>query len=911
MLKKTKQSKKNHETSLMNAFMLSPAIICILRGPNHVFELANDMYLQLIGNRDIINKPIQEALPELAGQGFFELLDKVYKTGETITVNEMPAKLDIGNGKFKEDYFNFVYQPSYDANECVNGIYVHAIAVTEQVLARKKIEESEHRFNEMVNSSPSLISIFKGENMIIDIANDAILESWGKGNIIGQSLFDALPEVIEQGFDTLLLGVYKTGEPVKANEIPATMLRNGIKELGYYDFIYQAQRNKKGDIEGVAVLANEVTLRVEAKNKLFESEKRFRNLVEKATNPILILKGENMIVELANAPMLTIWQVGKEAIGKCLLDIMPEIKDQPFLGYLFNVLHNGVTLHGNEELGYFVRENGEKEIGYYNFVYQPYNEDDGSISGVMVTATDVTEQVVARKKIEESEERFQAAVAAVQGIVWTNNAKGEMEGEQLGWHLLTGQNDEAYQGYGWTDAIHPDDAQPTIEAWHEAVRNRKHFVFEHRVRLKNGEWGHFSVKAIPLLNADGSIREWVGVHTDITEQKEANNKAEAAALSAQEAMKAKQQFLSNMSHEIRTPMNAIVGFTNVVLKTTLDEKQKEYINAIKTSGDSLIVLIDDILDLAKVDAGKMVFQHTPFKLFECIATMLHLFDIKIQEKNIALVKEYDATIPEVLLGDAVRLQQIFINLINNAIKFTTKGKITVSARLVNEDDQQATIEFTITDTGVGIAQNKLNHIFGAFEQAHSNTSLSYGGTGLGLAIVKQLVEHQGGTVSVKSKEGEGSTFGFVLPFEKTAIEAATKTATEGIPTLKNLKILVAEDVKLNQLLIRIILEDFGVEVDMADNGKLAIEKLKTTPYDIILMDLQMPEMNGFEATAYIRNQLHSNIPIIALTADVTTVDVEKCKAIGMNDYISKPIDEKLLYEKIIKYLAKPEIIIPK
>ena len=396
------------------------------------------------------------------------------------------------------------------------------------------------------------------------------------------------------------------------------------------------------------------------------------------------------------------------------------------------------------------------------------------------------------------------------------------------------------------------------------------------------------------------------MHTDITEQKEANNKVEAATLSAQEAMKAKQQFLSNMSHEIRTPMNAIVGFTNVVLKTTLDEKQKEYINAIKVSGDSLIVLINDILDLAKVDAGKMVFQRLPFKLSECIATMLHLFDIKIQEKNIALVKEYDATIPEVLLGDAVRLQQIFINLINNAIKFTTKGKITVIARLLKEDDEQATVEFSIKDTGVGIAENKLNDIFGAFEQAHSDSSLSHGGTGLGLAIVKQLVEHQGGTVSVKSKEGEGSAFSFVLSFEKTEVETevATKAATEGTPTLNNLKILVAEDVKLNQLLIRIILEDFGVEVDVADNGKIAIEKLKTTHYDIIFMDLQMPEMNGFEATAYIRHQLNSKIPIIALTADVTTVDVEKCKAIGMNDYISKPIDEKLLYSKIIKCLEK-------
>ena len=810
MSKETKNTQKNNEISLMNVFMSAPAIICIVRGPNHVLELANDLFMQFVGKRDIINKPVREAVPELAGQGFFELLDKVYTTGETITINEMPAKIDVGNGQFKEDYFNFTYQPIYEGNGQVNGICIHSIVVTEQVLARKKVEESEHRFNEMVNSSPSLISILKGEKMIVEIANDAILESWGKGNIIGQSLFDALPETVEQGFDKLLLGVYTTGEPVNVHEIPAILVRNGIKELSYYDFIYQAQRNKKGEIEGVAILANEVTLKVEAKNKLAKSEKRFRNLVEQATMPILMLKGENMIVELANAPMLKIWQVGKEAIGKSLLDITPEMKDQPFIGYLSNVLHNGVTHYGNEEPAYFIRKNGEKETIYFNFVYQPYHEDDGSISGVMVMASDVTEQVVARrkiednerryhtmlmnspfafsimkgkdmevtlandlmkefwgkgknvegktllevlpelrnqpfpamidnvytsgepvyanemlaqlnhngiledryfnivyqphieadntisgvitiahevtnqvlarKKIEESEERFQAAVAAVKGIVWTNSSKGEMVGEQLGWHSLTGQNYEAYQGYGWADALHPDDAQPTLDAWNEAVRDRKHFVFEHRVKLKNGNWGHFSVKAIPLLNADGSIREWVGVHTDITEQKEANERAEAATLSAQEATKAKQQFLSNMSHEIRTPMNAIVGFTNVVLKTTLDEKQKEYINAIKTSGDSLIVLIDDILDLAKVDAGKMVFQRLPFKLSECIATMLHLFDIKVQEKNIALVQQYDAAIPEILLGDAVRLQQIFMNLINNAIKFTTKGKITVSTR---------------------------------------------------------------------------------------------------------------------------------------------------------------------------------------------------------------------------------------
>jgi PAS domain S-box-containing protein len=1299
MSKETNNIQKNNETSLMQVFMSAPALLCIVRGHDHVFELANTLFRQFVGNKAVINKSVREAVPELEGQGFFQLLDNVYATGETRTVNEMPLKLDVGNGTFKEDYFKVVFQPMYDANERVNGIYVHAIAVTEQVLTCKKNEENAHRLTEMVNSSPSLISIFKGENMIVDIANAAILESWGKGNIIGQSLFDAMPETVEQGFDKLLLGVYETGEPVKANEMPITLTRNGIKELIYYDFIYQAQRNKKGDIEGVAVLANEVTQQVRAKNKLLKSEKRFRNLVEQATIPMLILKGDNWIVELVNEPMLKLWNVGKEAIGKPMLETLPELNDQPFIGYLSNVLQNGVTHYGKEEPAYFIRKNGEKETIYFNFVYQPYHEDDGSISGVMVTASDVTEQVVARKKIEaskeqlqslfmqspfalayhegpdfrlniinekslqtigktlkevigktpqevvpdakeqgfialleqvyhtgiafevkemqmtivkegvthhswwdftytpisdanghvegiisvgievtdkllanekisESEKQFrnlveQAPVALcffkgdnfvvevanekqlqltgrtkeqvmnipaftsipetaeryqdiVEGVYKTGipfiakespftilhdgkavttyinfilepfyNAEHKIEGvfsvtsevteqvlarkkieeseneirkikEQLELSLTAGKiglwhwdvktdelqwSNEQKEMYGmgqseelnglaqiqsfilpedwerivkniqgpnivldqeydfrikrkndgeirwlkskskvlldengniesisgvnidiseqvyamneikesenrfrtmadaspvfiwtidanglasyynktfldfigisaeedisnWGKIVHPDDVPSILDTMKRSIAEHHFHGLECRLLRADGQWRWALAQGNPRMGANNEFLGFVGSSIDITERKLFENKLIEANELAENVAKSKQQFLSNMSHEIRTPMNAIVGFTNVVLKTTLDEKQKEYINAIKASGESLLVLINDILDLAKVDAGKMVFQHTPFKLSDCMTTILHLFDLKIKEKNIALVKEYDATIPEVLLGDPVRLQQILMNLISNALKFTEHGQIMVRARVLNEDNERATIEFTISDTGIGIAKNKLNDIFGAFEQAHLNSSLSYGGTGLGLAIVKQLVEHQGGSVSVHSKEGEGSAFGFVLSFEKTEGEAVTKSATEETPTLKNLNILVAEDVKLNQLLIRILLEDFGVDVDIVDNGKIAIEKLKTTHYDIILMDLQMPEMNGFEATAYIRNQLKSKIPIIALTADVTTVDVEKCKAVGMNDYISKPIDEKLLYEKIIKYLPK-------
>ena len=372
------------------------------------------------------------------------------------------------------------------------------------------------------------------------------------------------------------------------------------------------------------------------------------------------------------------------------------------------------------------------------------------------------------------------------------------------------------------------------------------------------------------------------------------------------AVKSKQQFLSNMSHEIRTPMNSILGFTNVVLKTKLSDEQKQYINAIKVSGDALLVLINDILDLAKVDAGKMTFEQTPFNLEESVSSMLYLFETKFQEKNLKLIKQFDPAIPSVLVGDPVRLRQIVLNLISNAIKFTSQGSITLNVRLLTEDDKDVKIEFSVTDTGIGIPESQLALIFDNFQQANDHTSGTYGGTGLGLAIVKQLVELQDGQLKVISKEGVGSTFSFTLHFSKTEIriEPERKQITNAPIGLNRVKILVVDDSAMNQLLMKTLLEDFGFEFDMVDNGRKAIENLERNTYDVVLMDLHMPEMNGFQATTYIRDTLQSNVPIIALTADVTTVDMEKCKSFGMNDYLSKPIDESLLYKKIVQYLDK-------
>ncbi|MGV8815211.1 MAG: ATP-binding protein [Gelidibacter sp.] len=473
------------------------------------------------------------------------------------------------------------------------------------------------------------------------------------------------------------------------------------------------------------------------------------------------------------------------------------------------------------------------------------------------------------------------------------------------------------------------DAKKAKEGYLQVFRNG--FVNDYPLTImhKNGNLTDVSFNASEYRDDAGEVVGIVIVARDVTEQKriakdlteamlfaematliaeEAKMKADKDRLIAEDAVKAKQQFLSNMSHEIRTPMNAIIGFAKVLLKSELTEKQEEYLNAIKVSGDALIVLINDILDLAKVDAGKMTFEQIPFRMSSSIAAMLHLYGSKIQERNLELVKVYDDRIPAVLIGDSLRLHQIISNLVSNAVKFTTKGKITISVKLLDENDQRVTLEFAVSDTGIGIPNSRIDAIFENFQQASSNTSRIYGGTGLGLAIVKQLVEAQDGSIKVISEIDKGSTFSFMLSFYKTdADPEMEKKLTEYGKEMTDKRILVVEDIPLNQLLMKTLLDDFGFECDIAGNGLIAIEKMKATVYDLILMDLQMPEMNGFEATDYIRNVMDSNIPIIALTADVTTVDLAKCKAVGMNDYIAKPVDERVLYSKMIELIKKSTI----
>lgn len=381
---------------------------------------------------------------------------------------------------------------------------------------------------------------------------------------------------------------------------------------------------------------------------------------------------------------------------------------------------------------------------------------------------------------------------------------------------------------------------------------------------------------------------------------------------AEHAKETQEQFLANTSHEIRTPMNGIIGMTNHLKDTPLTNEQSEYISAINESANSLLVLINDLLDLSKINAGKMTFEKRAFKISDLFKNLIYSLQYRSTEKNIRLVSSIDEKIPSILLGDAVRLNQILLNLTGNAIKFTEVGEVKLAAHLVKDDGKNVWILFSVQDTGIGIEENKLDTIFESFAQVNAKRTRKYGGTGLGLTIAKQLIEQQGGTISVSSKVNEGSTFSFTLTFAKAirvikgGKENPTAISDFSRPNLHALSILVVDDNKVNQRVAALTLQKWNAKVDVADHAKMCFEKLQSKHFDLILMDVTMPEIDGFEATQYIRKKMPSSIskiPIIAMTASAFTGDREKCIAMGMNEYISKPFNPEELYDKIVKIVS--------
>ncbi len=471
--------------------------------------------------------------------------------------------------------------------------------------------------------------------------------------------------------------------------------------------------------------------------------------------------------------------------------------------------------------------------------------------------------------------------------------------------LLQTNETENYLGTlnRFLEKVHSEDRDTVEESLMRVVHTGK--PEDHYIRLLNEE--RFTVfvsfHAEKTINPIDASHVVVGMVQDMTDRERMEFLKQEKEL-ANKAARLRQDFLARTSHEIRTPLNPILVLTKLLLDTNLDHHQKEYLEAINAAGKTLLAVVNDILDLSKIEAGKIDFTEEPFNVRKVMEQVEDMMTSSASEKGIAFRMKIDPRLCGSMLGDSVRLSQILLNLLSNAIKFTRQGEVGVHATMIGQNQHKVKIQFDVFDSGIGIPEDELDFIFDSFWQVRSHTRQS-GGTGLGLTIVKKLVELQQGKIQVESELGKGSTFTFTLEYKKGTCPEADADFSNELSQLSGKRILLAEDNPLNQLVTKKLITDWGASIDIASHGREAIDKLRSGSYDLVLMDLQMPEMNGLEATRVIRSTsgLNLQIPIIAMTANAFSGANDECIQAGMNDYVPKPIEITNLYRKIVHYLT--------
>ncbi|MBP2160431.1 MULTISPECIES: PAS domain S-box protein [Asticcacaulis] len=507
------------------------------------------------------------------------------------------------------------------------------------------------------------------------------------------------------------------------------------------------------------------------------------------------------------------------------------------------------------------------------------------------------------QRVQHSERQFKHLANAINPMVWVTRADGSLEYFNDRWYEFTGDTPGATGRESWADLVHPEDLERVIGQWRDSVLTGESYEIQYRLRHVDGTFRWVLGRATAERGENGHILRWYGTSTDIQDLVDARHRAEEANI-------AKSDFLANMSHEIRTPMNAVIGLSTILANSQpLTEKQRQYIRTLQLSADSLLALINDLLDIAKIEARTVELEHIPFSLPRLLQEVTSMMAVQVRQKGLKFTASGDCADNHFFLGDPTRLRQIVTNLCSNAIKFTSDGGIHISIDCHQTDRPHVeTVCIAVRDTGIGITPEKIQSIFDKFVQADSSISRRYGGTGLGLAITKTLTELMGGTISVKSEFGKGSTFTVCIPMEiATQHEAPDVNLSSLIEQTLDEKlrpvVLLVEDFEPNILVASTFLEGFGYRVDVAHNGLEAFEKAKSNEYVAALMDVQMPGLNGLDATKMIRaheqKSGRARLRIVGMTAHAMSGDKERCLAVGMDDYIAKPFNPAELQSKLL------------
>jgi len=756
-------------------FMNAPVIIGILQGDDYIIELANEGLLEVWGRSpDVIGKPLVEAVPELESQGVIELLENVRTTGEPFYAYEFPIILKR-NGKEETLYFDFVYKPIYDkeADNKASGIISVGHDVTQQVVARQKEIESENKYRSLFDSIDQgfcvLEVIFNEQDHPTDYRfleiNPVFEKQTGLKDAVGKTIRELLPDIeshwIEQYGKVALTG-------------KATRFTEGSQAMGKWFDVY-AFRVGDNNSRKVALLFTDITERRKADEAFRLSEANIRNLVMQSPVAMCILSGPSFKVEVANARIYEIWGKGEaEMLGKPVFESLPEAAEQGLDKIMNHVYTTGERFIANE-LSVPLPRNGNIETTYLNFVYEPFIGPDGTITGVMAVAVDVTEQVVARKQIEESHKEFQFVTDFMPQMIWVTRPDGYHYYYNKQWYDYTGLTYGETEGEGWNNVFHPDDQERAWEVWRHSLKTGEPYEIEYRCRRYDGAYRWFLGRALPLKDDSGKILKWFGTCTDVHDQKMAadlmESKVEERTRELKLVNEQLRQFTYAASHDLQEPLRKISFFLDRLvnnLGSTLNEDNKRIMDRLQQTAGRMRNLIEDLLAYSNTSLGTTGFEE--IKLADIVNEVLDDMEATIIEKGATVTIQDLPTIQ----GDHRQIRQLFQNLISNAFKYSQKDKaplVLISSKLINGRDTEVQLPddrrnqlfhlIEVKDNGIGFDPDDAERIFRLFQRLHGKAE--YEGTGVGLAIVRKVVENHNGYIWAESEPGKGATFKLLLP----------------------------------------------------------------------------------------------------------------------------------------------------